>query len=96
MEPKAKPGKNFNESSAHGKAHHHEMGIDAREIGNDTTSSKFYVPQAGEKRSMIKPKGVEVYLGDHPLNYTTELSSNQVGMPPDFVKAKPLRNRTEL
>ena len=54
--PREKPQKNFNDASVHGKAHHHEMGNDDRTIGNDTTTSKFFVGSVGEKRGMIWPK----------------------------------------
>ena len=47
----SKPGKNFGENSLHGKSHHHDLGIDKRVIGNETTIGLSFLGTTGERRA---------------------------------------------
>ena len=46
----SRPGKNFNDVSLHGKSHHHDLGIDKRVIGNETTIGMHFLGTPGERR----------------------------------------------
>lgn len=92
QEPDAKPGKFADEKSLWGKAHHHEMGDDTIK-GIQATSAETFSGMPGEKRNPIRQPPCQVHLGTDSCEFKSEAKATQLGMPSDFVKQLPVRDR---
>jgi hypothetical protein len=91
-QPDAKPGKYADEKSLWGKAHHHEMGEDTIK-GIQPTTQEAFNGAYGEKREQIRQPPCQVHLGTDSCDFKTEAKATQLGMPSDFVKQMPVRDR---
>jgi hypothetical protein len=89
------PGKRSNEQTLHGKATHFSLGDETLKGAQSTTSHSF----AGMTQPRVqpcKPLGTQINLGSDSMEYKSQTQSTVVGMPKDFVRARPLRERQDL
>lgn len=92
------PGKRANAQTLHGKATHFTLGDDTLK-GFKTTNQDAFIGRQGQKSEQAqsaKPHKSQVELGTEKLDYKSQTQASIVGMPPGFVKARPLRERQEL
>ena len=92
------PGKKTNDRSLDAKSSHFDFG-DAKMGDEKTTTSMAFTGYPGQKLEKVKPmpKPVsQIVMGETACCYITNTQASFLGMPKNFVKAKPLKKKQDL
>lgn len=89
------PGKRANAQTLHAKATHFVLGDETLK-GFKTENQDCLMGrqnQKSEQAQSAKPHKSQVELGTDKIDYQSQTQATMVGMPPGFVKARPLREK---
>lgn len=96
--PPTPPGKKADHRSLDGKSTHFKLGEST--MGEEMAQSKIAfggnATHKIEKTLPVEKHKSQIMMGDTPTGYVTNNKAAFIGMPKNFVKARPLREKQDL